>query len=150
MNQAKTCQNAMELLVDQEVKRQLVQLPENLLLHLNLSEVATYALNRLPPLYSYSEEGWRQQKLRGEQKLSHQITKAVHQAFVVIAGEMALHSTPVKQSQNEDYKSQRKNTTSALRHRASSSPRLSVVNMASQPKAPKPEADGWGNSFYLR
>ncbi len=148
MNQAKTCQNAMELLVDQEVRRQLAQLPENLLLHLNLSEVATYALNRLPPLYCYSAEGWRQQKLRGEQKLAHQITKAVRQAFVVIAGEMALHSIPVK-PQNADYQSQRKNTASALRHRTSSSPRLSVVNIASQAKVPKLEADGWGSSFSL-
>lgn len=146
MNQTKTCQNVMELLVDQEVRRQLAQLPENLLLHLNLSEVSTYALNRLPPLYSYTQEGWRQQKLRGEQKLAHQITRVVRQAFVVVAGEMALHSIPIK-PQNEDYKNQRK-TASVVRRRASS-PRISVVNIT-QPKAPKLEVDGWGNSFYLR
>jgi hypothetical protein len=150
MNQVKTCQNAMELLVDQEVRRQLAQLPENLLLHLNLSEVATYALNRLPPLYSYSKEGWRQQKLRGEQKLGNQITKAVRQAFVVVAGEMALHPLPVK-PQNADYKNQRINTTSALRQRVSPAPRLSLVDVTPQTKKlPVEASDGWGNSFYLR
>lgn len=90
-------------------------------------------MNLLPPLYSYTQEGWRQQKLRGEQKLGHQITKAVRQAFVVIVGEMALDSIPVK-PKNKDYKNPRKNTASAFHHRVSPSPRLSLVDVTPQIK----------------
>ncbi len=137
MNQAKTCKNAMELLVDQEVSRQLAQLPEKLMKYINLSEVATYALNRLPPLYSYSEEGWRQQKLRGEKKLSQQIKKTVHQAFVMIAGDLFLHSMPAQQGQKpEDEQIKRKNTASAVPRRASSSLRVPVVNVNQPQNSP--------------
>ncbi|NEO33373.1 MAG: late competence development ComFB family protein [Symploca sp. SIO3C6] len=48
----------MELLVIEEVKHQLDNYPQQLANYINPVEVATYALNRLSPLYASSEEGW--------------------------------------------------------------------------------------------
>ena len=92
--------NVMELLVDQEVERQLNQLPVKLTQYINSSQVATYALNRLPPLYASNAKGWRRQKLRGEKKLQNHITTAVSQAFVAIQRDLIRRSTSLKQVQN--------------------------------------------------
>lgn len=54
--------NVMEDLVSEEVRRQLVLMSPRLTRYIKRVEVETYALNRLPPLYACSREGWLHQK----------------------------------------------------------------------------------------
>ena len=54
--------NVMEALVYQEIQKQLKFYPKNLKSYINLTEVATFALNRLPPLYASSVKGQEEQE----------------------------------------------------------------------------------------
>ncbi|MEM6434549.1 MAG: late competence development ComFB family protein [Cyanobacteria bacterium P01_D01_bin.115] len=85
--------NVMELLVAEEVDRQMAELPERLLKYLKRSEVETFALNRLPSLYASSEQGLHHQRQKGQQALKPQIAAAVRQAFA------AVQSDPIRMSQ---------------------------------------------------
>ena len=87
--------NAMELLVAKEVERQIEQLPPKLAQYIKSIEVATYALNRLPPLYTCSEEGWRYQKQKGKEKLDNQITVTVRRAVAAVQRDPLRYSTPL-------------------------------------------------------
>ena len=51
---AKVHVNIMELLVQNEIDKQLRLYPKKIRDYINKVEVATYALNRLPPLYASS------------------------------------------------------------------------------------------------
>ncbi|NEQ71232.1 MAG: late competence development ComFB family protein [Symploca sp. SIO2D2] len=94
--------NVMELLVTQEVKRQREQLPENLAKYIDPVEVATYALNRLPPLYACSQQGWLYQELEGQSKFRHQITTAVRQALAAVQRDPIKRSTPLAPSEETE------------------------------------------------
>ena len=48
--------NVMEMLVEEEVTKQIKGLPPRILKYLKQTEVETYALNRLPSLYASSEK----------------------------------------------------------------------------------------------
>ena len=85
--------NVMELLVAEEVDRQMAGLPERLLKYLKRSEVETFALNRLPSLYASSEQGLHHQRQKGQQALKSEIAAAVRQAFA------AVQSDPIRMSQ---------------------------------------------------
>ncbi|MEL6398458.1 MAG: late competence development ComFB family protein [Cyanobacteria bacterium J06626_4] len=85
--------NVMELLVAEEVDRQMAGLPARLLKYLKRSEVETFALNRLPSLYASSEQGLHHQRQKGQQTLKPQIAAAVRQAFA------AVQSDPIRMSQ---------------------------------------------------
>ena len=74
--------NVMEDLVAQEVKIQLATLAPRLCQYIKRVEVETYALNRLPPLYASSKEGWMQQLKRGRDEFYAPIKTAVRQAIV--------------------------------------------------------------------
>jgi len=93
----------MEILVAKEVKRQLRQLPPNLAKYIEQVEVATYALNRLPPLYASSEEGLRQQQLRGEKNFAEQIATAVRQALAAVQRDPLRISTPLAPEEGSEY-----------------------------------------------
>lgn len=69
--------NAMEPLVVAELEKQMQSLPSELAESINLSEAIAYALNRLPPLYSTSEQGWYWQQQRAQETFADLITKAV-------------------------------------------------------------------------
>jgi len=47
------------------------QLPPELADYINRVEVATYALDRLPPLYASSQEGRCHQRVRGKQEYNN-------------------------------------------------------------------------------
>lgn len=68
--------NAMELLVIEEIERQLHSLPQNLTASINKHEAIAYALNRLPPLYATSSEGYSWQQKRARETLKDLISKA--------------------------------------------------------------------------
>ena len=87
--------NIMEDMVTQEVNRQITELPQKLAKYIKRVDVETYALNRLPPLYASSQEGWKFQTKRAEQKYKKQITMAVRHAFAAVQRDILKHSTPL-------------------------------------------------------
>lgn len=76
--------NAMEPLVEQEVKRQISQLAPSAIRSVNPSDVVAYALNFLPALYATTQEGWTWQQARAKKELQGQISEAVCQGLMVV------------------------------------------------------------------
>lgn len=99
----RTCQNIMEILVSREVQKQLRQLPPNLAGYIDPVEVATFALNRLPPLYASSTQGKQAQQKKAEQQLKNQITIAVRQAIAAVQRDPIRHSDPIASEQSPEY-----------------------------------------------
>ena len=95
VNQAQTAKNVMEWLVAEEIERRRKPLSPKIANGINWVEVATYALNHLPPLYACTEEGWNYQKQRGKDELSEQISTAVSQAVTVVQQDPIRRSTPL-------------------------------------------------------
>jgi Late competence development protein ComFB len=92
--------NVMEMLVAEEIERQIVRLPSNIQKFVNPIEVATYALNRLPALYASSQQGFNKQKLKGRSEHSVKITQEVRKGFAAIQQDLLRNSTPL-QAENE-------------------------------------------------
>ena len=90
-----THRNVMELLVSEEINRQIVRLPSNIKKFINPIEVATYALNRLPALYASSQQGFNKQKLKGRSQYSVKITQEVRKGFAAIQQDILRSSTPL-------------------------------------------------------
>jgi hypothetical protein len=92
--------NVMEMLVADEIERQIVRLPSNIKKFINPIEVATYALNRLPALYASSQQGFNKQKLKGRSEYSVQITQEVRKGLAAVQQDLLRSSTPLL-SENE-------------------------------------------------
>ena len=110
-------QNVMELLVAEEVERQLNKLPPKLAMYIRSLEVETYALNRLPSLYASSEKGWRHQCQKAKAELHKNIAVGVRQAFSAIQADPLRLSnplTPVEASESQE-KSESQAALEALR-----------------------------------
>ncbi|MDY7015463.1 MAG: late competence development ComFB family protein [Cyanobacteriota bacterium] len=89
--------NLMETLVKSEVHRQLKRLPDRLGRFIDPAEVATHALNHLPPLYASSEEGARLQLHRAtEDPLKEQISIAVRRGIAAVQRDPLRSSTPLE------------------------------------------------------
>ncbi|MEL6929266.1 MAG: late competence development ComFB family protein [Cyanobacteria bacterium J06600_6] len=95
-----THRNVMEVLVSEEIDRQIVRLPSNIKKFINPIEVATYALNRLPALYASSQQGFNKQKIKGRSQYSVKITQEVRKGFAAIQQDLLRTSTPLM-SDNE-------------------------------------------------
>ncbi len=106
-NIAKTNQNVMELLVKEEIERQVNRYPVTLTKYINKLEVATYALNRLPALYASSHKGKNQQKIIGKKKFKHQITMAVRQGLAAVQRDPLRVSTPLISEADIEYQTAR-------------------------------------------
>ena len=87
--------NVMEVLVSEEIEKQIVRLPNNIQKFVNPIEVATYALNRLPALYASSQQGYNKQKLKGRSEYSVQITQEVRKGFAAVQKDLLRSSTPL-------------------------------------------------------
>jgi hypothetical protein len=94
--------NAMEILVASEIEKQIKKFPETVARYINKVEVATYALNRLPPLYASCEEGLEKQKTKGIKEYKHQIQTAVSHAFAAVQRDLLRISTPIVPDNNAD------------------------------------------------
>jgi len=94
--------NVMELLVAEEVVKQIKGMPPRMLKYLKQSEVETYALNRLPALYASSEKGWQHQYEKAKRELHSQIKSAVRQALAAVQVDPIRSSEPLSFSQDED------------------------------------------------
>ncbi|MDY7021849.1 MAG: late competence development ComFB family protein [Cyanobacteriota bacterium] len=114
--------NVMQILVLQEVDRQLKELSHHQTQYIKPVEVVTYALNRLPPLYASSQEGLGHQLKQAQSKYKPQITVAVRQGIAAVQRDPLRRSTPL-----------------ALRKQNQSQPPLKPVH-PEDPKAPPNEA----------
>ena len=94
--------NVMELLVSDEIDRQIVRLPNNIRKFINTIEVATYALNRLPALYASSQQGFNKQKLKGRSQYSVKITQEVRKGFAAVQQDLLRSSTPLMAENEEE------------------------------------------------
>jgi hypothetical protein len=94
--------NVMELLVAEEVDRQLANLPERVSKYIKRTEVETFALNRLPALYASSEKGLQHQYDRALHDFKSQIFNAVRQAFAAVQVDPIRLSQPLKLNQEEE------------------------------------------------
>ena len=94
--------NVMEVLVSEEIERQIVRLPSNIKKFINPIEVATYALNRLPALYASSQQGFNKQKLKGRSDHSVQITQQVRKGFAAVQKDLLRSSTPLTAEKEQD------------------------------------------------
>lgn len=102
-NLPQTYQNIMELLVREELEKQLKQCPETLAQYINPVEVATYALNRLPALYASCEKGKNMQKLLAKKQYREEIKKAVRQGLAAIQRDPLRISAPLISKNDEQY-----------------------------------------------
>lgn len=87
--------NVMETLVYEEIDKQLRFYPKNLRTYLNLTEVATYALNRLSPLYASSQKGVEEQRRVAARQYKSEITSAVRRAIAAVERDPLRNSTPI-------------------------------------------------------
>lgn len=88
--------NVMEVLVAEEMERQLGKLPSRKLSFLKPEEVMTYALNRLSPLYANSVRGLEMQESKARQEFLEQIQTAVRQGIAAVERDPLRHSTPIE------------------------------------------------------
>jgi hypothetical protein len=102
-NLLQTYENVMELLVQEEIERQIKQYPETLVKFINKVEVCTFALNRLPALYASCEKGKNMQKLIGQKEYREEIRKSVRQALAAIQRDPLRVSTPLVSDIDEEY-----------------------------------------------
>lgn len=93
--------NVMELLVAEEVEKQVKTMHPRMLKYLKQVEVETYALNRLPSLYASSEKGWQHQYEKAKRELHNQIKSAVRQAFAAVQVDPIRASEPLRGQDNE-------------------------------------------------
>lgn len=101
-NIPQTYQNVMEVLVQEELEKQLKNCPETLVEYINKVEVATYALNRLPPLYASCEKGKNMQKVLGQKQYREEVKKTVRQALAAIQRDPLRVSIPLISEINEE------------------------------------------------
>jgi hypothetical protein len=93
------CRNAIEELVAEEIKAQTASLGKAAQENINLSEVAAYALNRLPPMYATSQRGWQQQRNRARAELKSQITSTVRRALVGVRQDALRPADPLPENE---------------------------------------------------
>lgn len=95
--------NIMEELVDFEVERQMKKLPLVVQEYLDPVEIATYALNRLPPLYASSEKGKTEQEKFAKHQLREKITETVLEAIAAIREDPIRHAIPLIKEIDVEY-----------------------------------------------
>lgn len=87
----------IEDVVVAEAQAQISHLSYGVRQKANLSEVAAYALNRLPPLYAGTERGWLQQRRQAHYVLKEQIAATVQEAIGIVSLSSLRHTTPLPQ-----------------------------------------------------
>ncbi|WP_265416079.1 late competence development ComFB family protein [Aphanothece sacrum] len=93
----------MEILVKEEIEKQLKCYPKALKAYFNTIEIETHALNRLPALYASSKIGEEQQKRLGKKRYQEQIKSAVRRAIAAIERDPLRKSTPLISEENTQY-----------------------------------------------
>lgn len=100
-SEAESYVNVIEDFVIEEIKLQLAknELHHKMADYINISEVATFALNRLPCFYASCLEGVEKQKhrIKHDRQLPHQIRQVVNQALLAVQRDPLRKSTPLPQ-----------------------------------------------------
>lgn len=92
--------NVMEALVIEELERQMQLLPSDLVDYINPAQVIAFALNRLPPLYATSFDGWQKQEIRAKKQFENQIYLAVRWGLTVVQREPWKGATSLQKINN--------------------------------------------------
>ena len=95
------CRNVIEELVIEEARAQVAKLAPGMRKQVNLSEAIAYSLNRLPPLYATTQNGWTQQLKRARGELGAQIRNVVSHALVSVRPDPFRISAPLPESELE-------------------------------------------------
>ncbi|PZO37403.1 MAG: competence protein ComFB [Pseudanabaena frigida] len=90
-----SCKNAIEEMVIKEIDLQISHLPQYRRDQINLSEIAAYALNRLPPMYATSKSGWTRQRQKAATEMRSQIESAVRRALTSVKPDALRDSKPL-------------------------------------------------------
>ena len=94
--------NAMEPLAAEEIDRQLQRLPGDVAKSINKADAIAYALNRLPSLYSTTEEGWHWQQNRMREKSADLLAQAASWGIRAAQRKNKAFSTPLQQQSEAD------------------------------------------------
>jgi len=97
-----SCKNAIEEIVIEEVQSQLTKAPQSQRNIVNINDVAAYALNRLPPMYATSQQGWSQQRRRAKTEFIGQIEVMVRRALVNAKPDVLRDVTPLPEKETEN------------------------------------------------
>jgi Late competence development protein ComFB len=95
--------NVMEILVEQEVLRQVNALPARIAAYINQTELLAFALNQLPALYATSERGLEHQLEKGKVKFATQITQSVQRAIAAIRRDPLRSHVPLQVAQDSPH-----------------------------------------------
>jgi Late competence development protein ComFB len=95
--------NVMEILVEQEVLRQVNALPARIAAYINQTELLAFALNQLPALYATSEKGLEHQLEKGKVKFAAQITQSVQRAIAAIRRDPLRSHIPLRMAQDSPH-----------------------------------------------
>ncbi len=98
-----SCKNAVEELVIGEIDAQIAHLPAYQRDQLNLSEIAAYALNRLPPMYATSKSGWLKQRQKAASEMKSQIESTVRRALVTVKPDALRNAVPLPSQEVESH-----------------------------------------------
>lgn len=94
-NSQKKYVNIMEKMVAEEVSQKMKLLPQKLAKYIKRSDVETYALNRLPPLYASSKEGLQFQIKKAQKDYQEKIALVVNHALAAVQRDILKQSTPL-------------------------------------------------------
>ncbi len=98
-----SCKNTIEEMVIAEIDLQISHLPEYRRGQINLSEIAAYALNRLPPMYATSKIGWLKQRKKAATEMRSQIESAVRRALVSVKPDALRDVRPLPSQEVESH-----------------------------------------------
>jgi hypothetical protein len=94
--------NIMEELVVTEVITQVADLQMSRQPNLDISDIAAYALNRLPPLYATSEEGAAYQRDRAQKELMSLISNQVKEGIARFLDRPSIPYRPLETTTQKD------------------------------------------------
>lgn len=77
--------NVLEGLVLEASERQIKRLDPSYTRPITLEEVAAYALNRLPPMYATSENGYRELRLRVKAELKQEVINKIREGILKLS-----------------------------------------------------------------
>lgn len=100
-------QNIMEFMVQQEIENQLKNYPYRIKQYINKVEVATFALNRLPPLYASTVNGKNYQIIIAN-KYRQQIALAVRRGIAAVERDPLRTSKPIMSEAEIQYQKAKK------------------------------------------
>lgn len=95
------CRNAIEELVVEETKTQIMRLSSGVKAKTSIDDVAAYALNRLPPMYATTRRGYIQQQKRAYSELKQEISQTISRGLIGVRKDSLKDKTALPQTELE-------------------------------------------------